>query len=136
MQIRIQILASKLGTKTLKNVLKKAHIPYILACHLQIDANPDPVPDPDYHFDANPVADPDPNFYLMRIQMRIRIFYFDADADPDATDSQHCLNMSVAALVMPGPRHHIRVQHIPVTGCDVSPSSPLAAEWVGSNGHG
>jgi hypothetical protein len=28
--------------------IEKAHIPYILACHLQIDA--DPVPDPAYHF--------------------------------------------------------------------------------------
>jgi hypothetical protein len=37
-------------------MLKKAHIPYILACHLQIDA--DPVPDPAYLFDA----DPDPDF--------------------------------------------------------------------------
>jgi hypothetical protein len=40
-----------------------------LACHLQIDADPDPGPDPAYHFDANPDADQD--------------FYFDADADPD-----------------------------------------------------
>ena len=38
------------------------HIPYILACHLQIDAVPDPDlashfhedPDPGYHFDADP----------------------------------------------------------------------------------
>ncbi len=30
--------------------------------------DPDPVPDPAYHFDANPDADQD--------------FYFDADADP------------------------------------------------------
>jgi hypothetical protein len=29
---------------------KSAHIPYILACHLQIDADPDPA----YHFDADP----------------------------------------------------------------------------------
>ncbi len=36
---------------------------HILACHLQIDA------DPAYHFDA----DQDPNFYLMRIQIRMRI---------------------------------------------------------------
>jgi hypothetical protein len=40
-----------------------------LACHLQIDADPDPA----YHFDA----DPDPDFYLMRIRVleviRIRI---------------------------------------------------------------
>jgi len=42
-----------------------AHIPYILACHLQIDA--DPVSDPAYRFDA----DPDPDFYLMRIRIFI-----------------------------------------------------------------
>jgi hypothetical protein len=40
-------------------MLKQAHIPYILACHLQID------PDPAYHFDA------DPDFYLMRIRIFI-----------------------------------------------------------------
>jgi hypothetical protein len=40
-----------------------SHIPYILACPLQIDADPDPVLDPAYHFDA----DPDSDFYLMRI---------------------------------------------------------------------
>jgi hypothetical protein len=56
-----------------------------LACHLQIDADPDRVPDPTYYFDADPDADPDPgfllngsglidlNFYLMRIQIRMRI---------------------------------------------------------------
>jgi len=38
--------------------LKQAHIPYILACHRQIDADLDP-PDPAYRFDA----DPDPDFY-------------------------------------------------------------------------
>jgi hypothetical protein len=37
-------------------VLKKAHILYILVCHLQIDANPYPA----YHFAADP--DPDPTF--------------------------------------------------------------------------
>jgi hypothetical protein len=26
--------------QTLENVLKQAHIPYFLACHLQVDANP------------------------------------------------------------------------------------------------
>jgi hypothetical protein len=36
-----------------------AHIPYVFACHLQIDADPDPA----YHFDA------DPDFYMMRIQV-------------------------------------------------------------------
>jgi hypothetical protein len=42
-------------------MLKKAHILYILACHLQIGAYHDPA----YHIDADPVADPDPDFYLM-----------------------------------------------------------------------
>jgi hypothetical protein len=45
-----------------------------LACHLQIDADPDSVPDPAYHVNAVPYAgldaDPDPNFYLI-------------DADPE-----------------------------------------------------
>jgi hypothetical protein len=41
----------------------------ILACHFQIDAYLDPVPDPAYHFDA----DPNPDFYLMRIRIRMLI---------------------------------------------------------------
>ncbi len=41
-------------------------VPYILACHLQIDV------DPAYHFDADPYLDPNPTFQI--------------DADPD---SQH-----------------------------------------------
>jgi hypothetical protein len=41
-------------------VIKYAHIQYIVACHLQIDAFPDPAypvdadPDPTFQFDANP----------------------------------------------------------------------------------
>jgi hypothetical protein len=41
-------------TQNLEKVLKQAHIPYILACLLQVDADPDPA----YHFDR----DPDPTF--------------------------------------------------------------------------
>jgi hypothetical protein len=53
-----------------------------LACHLQIDADPDPVPDPAYHFDGNPDAEPDPDFFY-------------ADADPHYQNDadqfpQHC----------------------------------------------
>jgi hypothetical protein len=60
-----------------------------LACHLQIDAHPDPFPYPAYNFDADPDADLDPDFYLMRIPMRIQMripmriqirILFDADA--------------------------------------------------------
>jgi hypothetical protein len=57
----------QMKAQTNEKVLKYAHIPYILACHLQIDA--DPVPDPAYHFDA----DADPGYQN------------DADSDP-----QHC----------------------------------------------
>ncbi len=64
-----------------KKCSKCAHIPYILACHLQIDA--DPVPDPAYHFDA----DAEPDFYLMRIH-----------TDPDP---QHCDSNRIQAI---GPR--------------------------------
>jgi len=68
-RIRIQILAIK-KAQTLEKVLKYAHIPHILACHLQIDMNPDSVPDPAYHY----YADPDSDFYLMRIRrMRIQV---------------------------------------------------------------
>jgi hypothetical protein len=38
-----------------------AHIPYVLACHLQTDADPDPA----YHFDADPATDP--GYQMMRI---------------------------------------------------------------------
>jgi hypothetical protein len=51
--------------------LKKAHIPYILDCHLQTDAVPDldPAyylgadvdPDPAFHFDEDPDPFPDPD---------------------------------------------------------------------------
>jgi hypothetical protein len=44
-------------------IAKKAQIPCILACHLQIDADPDPV----YHFDA----DADPDLFFMRMRIRI-----------------------------------------------------------------
>jgi hypothetical protein len=37
----------------------------ILACHLKIDADPDPVPGPAYHLDAGL----DPDFYMMRIRI-------------------------------------------------------------------
>jgi hypothetical protein len=60
--------------QTLEQALKYAHIPFILACHLQIDADPGQVPDPSNHFDADPDADSDPDFYFMRIRMRIWIF--------------------------------------------------------------
>jgi hypothetical protein len=60
-------LIFQIKAQTLKKVLKKAHIPYILACHLQIDA--DPVPDPAYHF----YADTDPDFYLSRIRIHITV---------------------------------------------------------------
>ncbi len=43
-------------------MLNQAHIPFILACHLNIDADPDPVPDLGNNFDADPNAVPDPDF--------------------------------------------------------------------------
>ncbi len=55
-------------------MLKKAPIPYILARHLQINADPDPA----YHF--NP--DPDPTF----------LFVADQDSDPD---TQHCIEIVI-----------------------------------------
>jgi hypothetical protein len=35
----------QIKAQNLEKVLKKAHFPYILTCHLQIDANADPDPD-------------------------------------------------------------------------------------------
>ncbi len=52
-------------------MLKYAHIPYILACHLQIDADTEPAPGPTYDFDAVPDADPEPDFYLMRTRIHV-----------------------------------------------------------------
>jgi hypothetical protein len=48
-------------------MLKQAHIQYILACHLQIDTDPDLDPDPAYHFDA----DPDPCYRTKMMWIRI-----------------------------------------------------------------
>ncbi len=80
----------QIKAQNLEWVLKQAHIWYILAYYLQIDADPDPVLDPSYHFDADPDANPDPDFYLMR--MRIQVTKNDADPEPDADpDPQHCL---------------------------------------------
>jgi hypothetical protein len=45
----------QIKAQTLDKVLKYAHIPYILTCQLQTD------------------ADPDPDFYLMLIWMRIQV---------------------------------------------------------------
>jgi hypothetical protein len=48
----------KARSRILEKVLKWSHIPYILACHLHIDADPDPAENidvdenPDYYFDA------------------------------------------------------------------------------------
>jgi hypothetical protein len=56
-------------------VLKYAHIPHILACHLQIDA--DPERGPHYHFDAD--ADPDPNYNFDEYQDPDPTFQFDTD---------------------------------------------------------
>jgi hypothetical protein len=51
---------------------------YILACHLQIDADPDPVLDLSDHFDS----DLDPDFYLM-LQIQIsKMMRIHADPDP------------------------------------------------------
>ncbi len=52
--------------ESLEKVLKWAHIPYILAWHLQIDANPDPVSDAANKFRCGSA------------------FFFDADADQNA----------------------------------------------------
>ncbi len=73
MRMRIQIRLFNLMRIRIKSLKKcSAHIPYISACHLQIDADPEAVLDPAYHFDA----DPDPDFYLMRIRI------VEAFADP------------------------------------------------------
>ncbi len=66
MQIRIRKCSNRLIFHT-----------YVLACHLQIDADTDPVLDPAYHFGADPDADPG----------------YQNDADPDPQHwYRHCKN--------------------------------------------
>jgi hypothetical protein len=57
-------------------VFKKARIPYILACRLQIDADPNPDPDSVNHFDA----DPDPAYHFDAVLDPT--FQLDADPEP------------------------------------------------------
>ncbi len=45
---------------------------------MQIDADPDPVPDPAYHFDVDPDEDPD---FLCRSGSRLPILYVTLDAN-------------------------------------------------------
>ncbi len=65
----------QIKAKNLEKVLKWAHIPYILANHLQIDADPYTA----YHFDED--ADPDPTFQ------------FAADPDPQHWSFQYWYQM-------------------------------------------
>jgi hypothetical protein len=58
--------------------------------NLQIDADPDLVPNPAYHFDA----DPDPYFYLMLIWIWI-LFDADPDADPGYQNTVMRIRMRV-----------------------------------------
>jgi hypothetical protein len=52
----------QLTAQNLEKVAKSAHIPYILACHLQTDADADPA----YHVDEDPDPDPTLKFYRIR----------------------------------------------------------------------
>ncbi len=56
----------QIKAQNLEKSAQKVHIPYISACHLQIDADADSA----YHFDADADPNPDPNFQ------------FSADPDP------------------------------------------------------
>jgi hypothetical protein len=53
-----------LKAQTLEKVLNQAHVLFIFACHLKIDADPYPVPDlgTGNNFDADPNAGPEPDF--------------------------------------------------------------------------
>jgi hypothetical protein len=55
-------------------MLKYANIPYIPACHLQIEADPDP----DYHFDADSTfqfdTDQDPQHWSPDIETFLFVF--------------------------------------------------------------
>ncbi len=56
----------QIKAQNLEKALKQAHIPYILAYHLQTDADPDPA----YHFVED--ADPDPvsqHWFVLQVQL-------------------------------------------------------------------
>jgi hypothetical protein len=71
-----------------------------LACHLQIDADLDPVPDPAYHFDA------DPDVQVTNI-MRIRIH-----------NTSSCCSPFNLSLSQSGPLVFIRIS---ILSCSVNP---------------
>jgi hypothetical protein len=52
----------QIKAQNLEKVLKVAHILFVLACHLQKDADPDPA----YHFSADLYADPKPQHWWRR----------------------------------------------------------------------
>ncbi len=66
MGIRIRLPNKK--AQNLEKVLKEACIPYILACHLQIDPDPDPA----HHFDA----DADPTFNATKRFVVTKVLFF------------------------------------------------------------
>jgi hypothetical protein len=70
-------------------VLKYAHIPYILAFHLQTDADSDPA----HHFDAD--ADPDPAHHFEEDLDPT----FQFDADPIHNTEDHTKIRSLDSLV-------------------------------------
>jgi hypothetical protein len=71
MRIRILLVTLMRMLKTLKKCSNRAHIPYILSCHLQD-------PDPAYHFEADPDLNPPYHFDVDPHPT----FQFDADPDP------------------------------------------------------
>jgi hypothetical protein len=104
-----------------------------LTGHLQIDADPDPVPDPANHFDADP--DTDPNTYLMRIFLCGSGFllnadsdpYYQNDADPNADlDPQHWCIESEVGFKDTGAGSNVLLQPNPVQ--DPDPGSQINGE--------
>jgi hypothetical protein len=78
-------------------VLKLDYIPYTLACHLQIDA--EPVSGPAYHFGAD--LYPDPDFYLMRMRIHVtKIMWIHSDP---VSDPQHYVQ-GHTVFIDPSPR--------------------------------
>ncbi len=79
-------------------MLKQAHNPYILACHLQIDTELRMIPDPAYHYDA----DPDTDFYLILRLFLVLLFKLvlansslDVVLDPDADPYFYFMRMQI-----------------------------------------
>jgi hypothetical protein len=73
----------------------------ILTSKLQIDVDPESVPDLAYQFYVDQDPDPDPAFYLMRIQVTIKTrIHVDPDPKTSADPYSHILTLRSVSVVL------------------------------------